>query len=224
MIKRIIYSNDSPENTLAEIESALALAGPGSLERADALAIKVGMLSVTDSFEAAISTAQEALNVAQIADDARALSDTHNNLGCVLLQVGKPQGMEHLQRARDVAVRAHEWSALLRYYVNFTDFLIGCGRFAECVAMAREGRAAAVERGRSRTFGAVLTINEAEAQLGRGLGRHPRHHRAGPADGAAARRSQRSGPAARHRPGAPRCGPGRTRLNRTLGRRSWSVR
>ena len=165
MIKRIIYSNDSPENTLAEIESALALAGPGSLERADALAIKVGMLSVTDNFEAAISTAQEALNVAQIADDARALSDTHNNLGCVLLQVGKPQGMEHLQRARDVAVQAHEWSALLRYYVNYTDILIGCGRFAECVAMAREGRAAAVQRGRARTLGAVLTINEAEAQL-----------------------------------------------------------
>ncbi len=165
MIKRIAYAEDAPGHSLAEIETALALAGPASRERADALAIKVGGLTFTDNFDEAISTAQEALIAAQVADNARALSDTHQVLGWVLLQVGKPQGMEHLQLGRDVAVQAHEWSALMRYYVNYTDFLIGCGRFAECVAMAREGRAAAVERGRARTFGAALTINEAEAQL-----------------------------------------------------------
>ena len=165
MIMRIVYGEEAPDHGLAAVETALGLAGATSLERADALALKVGALALTSNLDASISVAQDALNTAQAAGDARALSDTHQLLGCILLQLGHPEGVEHLQIARDVAVHAHEWSALMRYYVNYTDFLIGCGRFTECVAMAREGRAAAVERGRTRTYGAVLTINEAEAQL-----------------------------------------------------------
>ena len=166
MIKQLVYSTaNPPEHELAEVETVLALAGPTSQERADALVIKVGALALTDQFDAAITVAQEALDAAQVAGDQRALSDTHQLLGGVLLQLGRPEGMGHLQMARDVAVQAHEWSALMRYYVNYTDVLIGWGRFADAVEMAREGRAAAVERGRGRTFGAILTINEAEAQL-----------------------------------------------------------
>ena len=167
MIKQIIYRDNEnpPEHDLGKVEAVLALAGPTSQERADALVFKVGALALTDNLDAAITVAQEALDAAQVAGDARALSDTHQLLGCILLQLGRPEGVGHLQMARDVAVQAHEWSALLRFYVNYTDFLIGWGRFADAVAMAREGRAAAVERGRARTFGAVLTINEAEAQL-----------------------------------------------------------
>ena len=165
MIKAIIYADDSPELTMAGVENVLSLAGPTSPERADALALKLGVLAVSDNLDAAIRVGHEALAAAQVAGNQRALADIHARMARVLFQLGRPEAAEHLQMARDVAERAGEWSSLMRIYVNQTDGLIGCGQFAECVAMARQGRAAAVERGRTRTFGAFLAGNEAEAHL-----------------------------------------------------------
>ena len=42
---------------------------------------------------------------------------------------------------------------------------MGAGRFAEAIALSREGRAASAERGLSRTQGAFMAGNEAEAAV-----------------------------------------------------------
>jgi DNA-binding NarL/FixJ family response regulator len=52
---------------------------------------------------------------------------------------------------------------LFRYYGNYSDVLIGAGRFSEAISVARAGRLTAAERGLERTQGAFRAGNEVEA-------------------------------------------------------------
>jgi DNA-binding NarL/FixJ family response regulator len=82
----------------------------------------------------------------------------------VLIQQGDFEaGSVHLDRAREQAELATNPLHLFRYYGNYSDVLIGAGRFAEATAVARAGRRVAAEHGLARTHGAFLAGNEVEA-------------------------------------------------------------
>ncbi len=84
----------------------------------------------------------------------------------MLVQLGDRQaGYEHLARAHELALSSGSSRDIFRYHGNFTDQLIGAGRFDEAITMAREGRQQTAERGVARTAGAFLAGNEAEASL-----------------------------------------------------------
>jgi DNA-binding CsgD family transcriptional regulator len=88
----------------------------------------------------------------------------HNTLGCVLIQLGEyAEGSAHLDAARALAERTGNPVELFRYYGNYSDVLIGGGRFTEAISIARAGRRSAAEHGLARTHGAFLAGNEVEA-------------------------------------------------------------
>ncbi len=151
---------------LADIERALAVAEPGSRERARALESRAAFLMLRGRLVEGRAAALEALAAAEASDDRNRLSGAHNTLGCVLVQLGEwDEGIRHLQLAHDYAVTTGVASQLLRYYGNYSDVLIGCGRFVEAIEMAREGRRAAAQRGLARTDGAFLAGNMIEAEI-----------------------------------------------------------
>ena len=127
---------------------------------------RASFLMIDGQMERARQTAELALVAAEERGDIKQLSNTHNTLGCVLFQLGSSeQGQHHLDLAHDFAVTAGSGHELFRYYGNYSDLLIGAGRFREAADMARGGRRAAAEQGLSRTQGAFMAGNEVEAEV-----------------------------------------------------------
>lgn len=170
LVKRAHQCEGARRDPTGDLDRALSLAPPGSVDRAAALGVRAGILMVEGRMEQALAAALEARAAAEQCADARQLSSAHNVLGCVLFQLGRgAEGQAHLDRARDVAIGSGSHKDLFRYYGNYSDVLIGAGRFADAIAMARTGRTACAEQGLSRTMGAFLAGNEAEACVLAGL-------------------------------------------------------
>ncbi|MGB8022126.1 MAG: AAA family ATPase [Candidatus Nanopelagicales bacterium] len=170
LVKRALQCEGARRDPLADLERAMTLAPPSSVDRAAALSVKAAILMVEADLRVALQTAQQALLAAQACGDQVQQSNAHNTLGCLLFQLGDgADGQHHLDLARDFATSAGAATELFRYYGNYSDVLIGAGRFAEAIAMTREGRRAAADRGLSRTQGAFLAGNEAEAEVLAGL-------------------------------------------------------
>ncbi|GAA3646995.1 ATP-binding protein [Microbacterium marinilacus] len=108
---------------------------------------------------AAIAHAQGAARLESVGVNIGALSEGH--LGRVALAV------ERLEDARRIA--GDDGPALLRYWVNASDFAQHTGDFARALEIAREGMAAAPGFGADRTSGVILASNAVDplTSLGR---------------------------------------------------------
>ena len=149
-----------------DLDRAMTLAVAGSRDRAAALGARAIYLWLGGHVRDALEVAEQALVAAEECGETRQLSNVHNTLGCLLVQLGRlAEGQQHLERSLELATRSDSIGDLVRYYGNYSDALIGLGRFAEAVTLARAGRRAAAERGLSRTAGVFLAGNEAEAEV-----------------------------------------------------------
>jgi DNA-binding CsgD family transcriptional regulator/tetratricopeptide (TPR) repeat protein len=166
MVKRALQCEGVGIDPMEDLERALALAAPGSRDRAAALAARAAVLMVQGQMVDAQEAAEQSVRAAEERDDPAQLSNAHNTLGCVLFQLGDGrQGQHHLDLAHSFAATSGNTHELFRYYGNYSDVLIGAGRFREAADMARQGRRAAAEQGLSRTQGAFLAGNEVEADV-----------------------------------------------------------
>ena len=149
-----------------DLSRAMGLAPPGSRDLAAALGARASYLWLGGHVRDALGVAEQALVAAEECGEPRQLSNVHNTLGCLLVQLGRiEEGQQHLEISLELATRSDSTGDLVRYYGNYSDALIGLGRFTEAVALARKGRRAAAERGLSRTAGVFLAGNEAEAEV-----------------------------------------------------------
>lgn len=170
LVKRALQCEGARRDPMSDLALAMTLAPPGSIDRTAALSARAAILMVEADPRAAIETAEQALAAAEACGDQVQLSNAHNTLGCLRFQLGDGEvGQHHLDLARDFATSSGAATELFRYYGNYSDVLIGAGRFAEAISMTREGRRAAGDRGLSRTQGAFLAGNQAEAEVLAGL-------------------------------------------------------
>ncbi len=166
LVARAMQCEGAQRDPLEDLDRALALAPPGSPDRAAALAGRAAVQMIEAALPEAQASAEEALRAAEEAGSVALRSGAHNTLGCVLVQLGDVEaGEAHLEQARRLAEESGKHAELFRYYTNYSDVLIGEGRFAQAAALAAEGRRIATEHGLGRTFGAFLAGNEAEAQV-----------------------------------------------------------
>jgi DNA-binding CsgD family transcriptional regulator len=164
LLKRAVQCEGAQRDPMSDLDRVLALAARGSRDRAAALEVRAALLMVEADLAGARGAAEQALAAAEQVDDPGLRSGAHNTLGCVLIQLGElAEGSAHLDRARDLAEAAGDPVQLFRYFGNYSDVLIGSGRFTEAMAVAREGRRFAAERGLARTHGAFMAGNEVEA-------------------------------------------------------------
>jgi DNA-binding CsgD family transcriptional regulator len=166
LVRRAIQCEGLGIDPLTDLDRALALARPGSRDRAAALAARAASLMVEGQVLQALETAELSVGAAEECGEPRQLSNAHNTLGCVLFQLGRSsEGQHEFDLAHGYAVSTGSGPELFRYYGNYSDVLIGAGRFREASEMARRGRRAAADQGLSRTLGAFLAGNEAEAEM-----------------------------------------------------------
>ena len=170
MVRRAMRCEGLGLDPMADLDQALLLTGPGTRDRAAALTTRAGILFVEGRLPEALTTAEQSVVAADECQDHKQLSIAHNILGCVLFQLGRsPEGQHHFDLAHGFAVANGNGPELFRYYGNYSDVLIGAGRFHEAIEMSRRGRRAAADQGLSRTQGAFLAGNEAEAEMLAGL-------------------------------------------------------
>jgi DNA-binding CsgD family transcriptional regulator/tetratricopeptide (TPR) repeat protein len=163
-VKRAVQCDSAQMDPFADLHAAAGLAAPGSADLAAALTAEAALLMLEARLEPALLVAQRALATAEQCGDQRQLSGAHNTLGCILMQLGRTnEGKSHMDSARDIAIGQDAPPEIFRYYGNYSDMLIGSGRYDEAITLAREGRQVATRRGLSRTMGAFLAGNEAEA-------------------------------------------------------------
>jgi ATP/maltotriose-dependent transcriptional regulator MalT len=166
LVKRAMQCESGQLDPMGDLEHALELADPGSTDRAAALGAKAAFLMISGELDRAREVARESLAAARACGSAVQLGHTLNTLGCVEFQLGdRASGQKHLDRARELAIETGNEPALFRYYSNYSDILIGAGRFAEAIELSQAGRQAAAERGLVRTQGAFLAGNQAEAEV-----------------------------------------------------------
>jgi DNA-binding NarL/FixJ family response regulator len=165
LVKRAIACDGAQVDPFADLDRAAALAAPGSADLAAALATRAALMMVEADLGPARDYAERALAAAEESGDLRQRGHAHNTLGCILFQMGHPeQGQAHLDVAREIAM-ADGGPGLFRYYGNYTDVLIGAGRYSEAIGMAKDGRDESARRGLARTSGAFMAGNEAEAEV-----------------------------------------------------------
>jgi DNA-binding CsgD family transcriptional regulator/tetratricopeptide (TPR) repeat protein len=166
LVKRAVQCEYAQFDAFDDLRRAGELAAPGSADLAAALAATAALKMVEGDLDPALDLAQRGVDAAEESGDDKQRSHAHNILGCVLFQVGRShEGQAHLDLARDIARAQGAGPELFRYYGNYSDVLIGAGRFAEAIELAREGRSAAADRGLARTQGAFMAGNEAEAAV-----------------------------------------------------------
>lgn len=166
LLKRAGQCEGAQRDPMADLDRALALAAEGSRDRAAALGARAAVLMIEADLVGARAMAEQAFAAARACADEGMVGAVHNTLGCVLIQLGDfAAGSAHLDAARDLAERTGNPMELFRYYGNYSDVLIGAGRFSEAISVARAGRRSAAERGLARTQGAFMAGNEVEASV-----------------------------------------------------------
>jgi DNA-binding NarL/FixJ family response regulator len=164
LVDRAMQCEGAQRDPMADLERAVALAAPGSADLASALTVRAAVEMVEARLPEARASAELGLAAAEETGSHTLRSAAHNILGCVLMQLGDGEaGEAHLEQARHLAEASGKHAELFRFYMNYSDVLIGEGRFARAAALAQEGRRIAGEHGLARTKGAFLAGNEAEA-------------------------------------------------------------
>lgn len=155
---------------LAQLREAyrLAAAGADDPRRVRLLAEVATQLARTDPAEGT-RIAAEAMAAAQRLDTPEALIDaglavarTHGR------GISADLGMAELRRVEELARAAGDAAGLVRTLVNISDSLFEQGRYAESAQTAADGMTEARRIGVSRSIGAFLVSNRAEALLALG--------------------------------------------------------
>ncbi|MWV59134.1 AAA family ATPase [Rathayibacter sp. VKM Ac-2754] len=163
--KASYLANLGQVGSVALLREALALLG-GPAEPSVLRARILGELAARLMLEADLD---EAVAVADLAEVEAESVGSHgrrsvavNIRGTALVELGRvDEGLAQLELAG--ALAGDDDSARLRYWLNLSDALSLVGRFREAVAAAEEGAEHARRHGVSRTLGAMLMANAADA-------------------------------------------------------------
>jgi DNA-binding CsgD family transcriptional regulator len=160
--------HEGERESVTALEGAAELipADPPSAARAHILALLARALVRLDEHEPVAELAREALAAAEAVGAAEDRLDAQITLSHPLvydgdLDAGLALGLEAAEAARREGFR---WIAT-RAYVLHSDVLLMLGRYEEAIATADTGIEVAAEGGLSRTSGAFLRGNKAEALL-----------------------------------------------------------
>jgi DNA-binding CsgD family transcriptional regulator len=165
-LMRNVGKGDGKDESV-EAYRLLTTAEPGA-DRARLLADVAYLLSLTDT-ELAWQVAREAMDEASAFGDAAAhvsaeITFAEVCVGTTSVEEAMPSMLASIGRARE----AGDLPGLTRGLVNMSDFLFGQGRYAESADAAAEGVPHADRVGISRTTGAFLLANHAEALIALG--------------------------------------------------------
>ncbi len=155
---------------IAVLEQAVGLLPPDLPSRAGARVLgqlAAAMLRV-DQMQRAGGLGARAMSAAEAVGATEEQLDAQITVGHAAVytgevELGLAQMRATIDRARSPGTRWN-WVAI-RAFVNLSDLLLMLGRYEEAVATADEGMAVAEEAGVSRTAGALLRSNKAEALL-----------------------------------------------------------
>ena len=167
LVKRAMQCEGVGIDPMADLDRALALAGPGSRDRAAALAARAAVLMVEGQMPAGPADGRAGPSWPPRSagtSSSSATPTTRSDASCSSSAAARRASTTSTSRTASRST-AGSGPELFRYYGNYSDVLIGAGRFREASEMAREGRRAAAEQGLSRTQGAFLAGNEAEAEV-----------------------------------------------------------
>lgn len=115
----------------------------------------------------ALAVAQDLIKVGEAIDSPLLQADGRNLAGSALVGLGDEEaGLAELARAEPLSQGDPE--TMIRYYINMSDAQYAAGRFAESVATAQTGIAAADPHGLGRTMGVMLAGNAASPTLALG--------------------------------------------------------
>ncbi len=155
---------------IAVLEQAVGLLPPDLPSRAGARVLgqlaaamlRVDQMQRAGELGARAMTAAEAVGATEEQLDAQ-ITVGHAAVFAGEVEAGLAQMRAAIDRARQLGTRWN-WVAI-RAFVNLSDLLLMLGRYQEAVATADEGIAVAEEAGVTRTAGALLRSNKAEALL-----------------------------------------------------------
>jgi DNA-binding CsgD family transcriptional regulator len=153
---------------IAVLEQAVGLLPPELPSQVGAhvlSALSKAMLRV-DQIERAGALARRALATAQAVGAIEEQLDAQTTLGGSMVYAGDVEGgLLLLQQAGDAARQAGLTWVATRAVINLSDLLLMLGRFEDSIATADRGLPLAEQAGLTRTIGAFLRGNKAEALL-----------------------------------------------------------
>lgn len=156
------------EDLLAAAE--LIPAHPPTKLRAQVMESLARMHNTPESWPEKLANAEEAIRIARAVGDGSTEAHALTTLAWARFRFSEPDAMlPKFAEAREIAVRASAYNALMRTAISESDQLEGAGRHEAAAQVARRGIADAEEYGLARTSGTFLAINLAEplVSLGR---------------------------------------------------------
>lgn len=169
--KASYLANLSRPGSTALLREAVALldGAPPSELRAVIRGELAARLMLEARFDEATQVATAAFDEAREVGSSRRMSVSSNLRGVSRVDMGAiEEGEADLERARQLALEAHDEGALLRYRVNASDVAALLGRYEQAVSIAESGIRRAEELGVGRTSGAMLAANTIEPLLALG--------------------------------------------------------
>ncbi|HEX2357602.1 MAG TPA: AAA family ATPase [Micromonosporaceae bacterium] len=157
---RTFGKSDGADELLEAYRIVSGLTEPGT--RGELLADIAGPLAAVDRIEG-VRIAAEAAAAAEESGDAMLLAYARLMVGTCGKWTRREGGLAELREAAQVAAAAGDLHLLTRALVNMSDLLFALGRYAESAEAARRGLPDAARIGITRTTGAFLLANHAEA-------------------------------------------------------------
>ncbi|HEY7621977.1 MAG TPA: AAA family ATPase [Solirubrobacteraceae bacterium] len=170
---RYLWASGDGVAALDAYEQAVRIvpATPPSAARARVLAARGQGLMLLARHAESRACCEEAIAIARAVGARAEEGHALNTLGSDLAYLGDPQGaVEHLARAREIALEVGDPDDVGRAYLNLVDLMAGpLDRLEEAVALAREGIEFAGRVGSAGDYGVSLQSNAAAAlvRLGR---------------------------------------------------------
>jgi DNA-binding CsgD family transcriptional regulator/tetratricopeptide (TPR) repeat protein len=158
--KASFLANIGREGSIDLLRQALDVLAdePRSVLRANVLGELAARLMLSARFAEAIPLAESAFVEAESVGSRARMSVAANIRGMSTLSVGGiPEGLADLERAAVLA--QDDDSAMMRFWVNYSDALAMLGRFEESIDVARAGATRASARGVERTSGVMFASN-----------------------------------------------------------------
>jgi DNA-binding CsgD family transcriptional regulator/uncharacterized small protein (DUF1192 family) len=153
------------DDAVADLERAIELLPDTPTEAsAEVLASLARTMVLREDFARASEAARRAVEAGLAVGAVDDASDARITLGHTMAHQGDLEaGLELMIEGRDGALReGFAWTAI-RGYISLSDTLLMLGRYDEAAVTADEGRVLAEQMGFSRTAGAFLRGNKAEA-------------------------------------------------------------
>jgi DNA-binding CsgD family transcriptional regulator/tetratricopeptide (TPR) repeat protein len=171
---RCLWAAGRANDGLAAHARAVELMPPTeTAERAQALALRARMLTLSDQIESALPIAEEALAIARAVGAREAEGHALNTLGIDVSQLGdRERGIELLRDALEIAQELGTPDELGSAYVNLAEEIDQAGRIEDAAELAIEGIEVSRREGGGRLFGTFLA-SEAALRFIR-LGRYDR--------------------------------------------------